>query len=95
MGTFRDKDFVGKAIVLDGNTFTGCTFKRCRVIFKGEKATKMVACTFHPKSTLTFKSHAAKTIVFLSDMYHSGAKNRLIVDKQIFASIKRGVRRKN
>jgi hypothetical protein len=32
---YRDKDFVGKRILLDGIDFFSCTFTSCKLVYKG------------------------------------------------------------
>jgi hypothetical protein len=85
-------DFVRKSIVLDGNTFTGCTFKACRIIYKGEQRAKLVACTSDKASKWVIKGSAAKTLAFFSNLYHQGQSGRTMVEQVVFKQIKKGIR---
>jgi hypothetical protein len=66
---FRDKDFAGQEVLLDGNTFTGCTFRSCRVIFRGEKPFTLAACRFKDDARWAFDGPAALTLQALATLY--------------------------
>jgi hypothetical protein len=90
---FRDMDFDGKDITLGANTFTGCTFRNCRVVFDGTPGLKLRANKFKENIQWVFDNHAANTILFLTMMYESeGGGGRELVEGT-FENIRRG--RKN
>jgi len=64
----RDKTFENQEILLDGNVFTGCTFRNCRIVVRGEAGAIVGACTFE-NAKWVLKGPAASTLQFLSQLY--------------------------
>lgn len=86
---YRDKDFNEQEILLDGNTFTGCTFRNCRITYLGEGGFKLEACHFKEGMRWYFDRSAAATLNFLAMAYHSmGEGGRELVEKT-FEDIRR------
>ncbi len=82
----RNEQFSDKAVHLDGQVFTGCTFRRCRLIFEGTAPTTLVnndigECRFE------FAGPALLTLDFLRGLYRAGG--RQVVD-DILQSIRSG-----
>ena len=87
---FRDQDFTGQEVTLDGNTFTGCTFRNCRVVSKALAPSKLSACHFKENIQWTLDGPAALTIDFLTNIYHGmGEGGRQLVERT-FDNIRRG-----
>jgi hypothetical protein len=86
---FRDKDLSGQDVPLDGNIFTGCTFRNCRVIFRAEAPFSLVECRFEEDVDWLFGGLAPATIEFLTAMYHTRGKAGQQVVEQLFDQIRR------
>lgn len=84
---FRDKDFDGEDLQLDGNRFTGCTFRRCRLEFRGTTGVNIVACTFGENNTWALNGAAGTTCNYLSMMYRAGGQ---AIVEGIFTAIREG-----
>lgn len=65
---FKDQD-----IVLDGNTFTECTFTNCRLSYSGVLPVSMVSNRFD-NCKWGFLGPAAATLNFMTALYHGGGK---------------------
>ena len=87
---YRDRDFSGQDVLLDGNVFTGCTFRNCRVIFRAEQSFELVACSFNDDVQWTFDGSATATINFLTALYHSRGETGRQVVEDLFEQIRRG-----
>jgi hypothetical protein len=87
---FRDQDFTGQEVTLDGNTFTGCTFRNCRVVFKAIAPCQMSACHFKENIEWALEGPAALTIDVLTSLYHGmGEGGRQLVERT-FDNMRRG-----
>ena len=73
--TFRDE-----SVELTGNRFHGCTFERCKLVYRGD-----ISPTFHDNqfidSVFMFADSAMRTIYFLSNIYHAGPGGREVVEE--------------
>lgn len=86
---FRDQDFTGQDVALDGNTFTGCTFRDCRMIFRAESPVTLGANHFKENVKWVFDGPAMLTIDFLRGLYHGlGEGGRKLIE-QTFQDIRR------
>lgn len=91
---YRDMDFEARKITLDGNTFTGCTFRNCEIIFRGTDGPPLtlVACHFKEAVQWVFDGAASRTLNFLTSMYRNGGEDgRRMVD-DLFENVRRGDR---
>ncbi len=82
----KNEQFSDKAVHLDGQAFTECTFRRCRLIFGGTAPTTLVNndigdCRFE------FDGPALLTLTFLQALYRAGGRE--VVDG-ILQSIRSG-----
>ena len=84
---FRGRTFQNEDVTLDGNSFENCTFRNCRVIFRGSAATNLVGNQFGEGVNWVFDGPAALTIAFLSALYRGGAKELV---EQTLENIRRG-----
>jgi hypothetical protein len=87
---YRDRDFTNESVVVDGNTYTGCTFRDCTLIYRGGELPRMLTNTIAGMLMLKFEDAAERTIQMLGATYSGmGPIGRQIVDAAI-ANIRRG-----
>jgi hypothetical protein len=86
MAIHRRVTFNNARIVLDNETYEGCTFDGCTVVYSAKGPYQMSNCAFN-NSPFTFDGSAAMTLKFLSDIY----KMNPAMVEGIFAQIKQGV----
>ena len=66
---FRDQPIEDQDVdYVDGNVFTGCTFRRCRFVFRGTDSVVISVCRL-VDCTWKAGGPAGNTIKFLSEMY--------------------------
>lgn len=70
-GTFKNRSFFDKSIVLDGSSFRDCVFSKCAMIYSGGEVPALSGCRFDD-CAWQFGGEAANTIGFLSGMYQGG-----------------------
>jgi len=83
---FEESVFENADILLDGNEYAGCTFRRCRLIFGGSASVGMkdnllVECSW------IFTGAAERTLAFMSALYGGGATELI---EQTFGAIRTG-----
>jgi hypothetical protein len=86
----RDKDFVDQDVHLDNNTFTGCTFRNCRLIYSGEGAVELSVCNFDEESQWLLGGAAVRTLDYLTMLYHTPGKTGRKLIEEMFEKIRRG-----
>jgi len=69
---FQNQQFSEVNVELDFNSFVGCTFSKCKLIYRGLspvtlKDNNLNDCTYK------FDGPAAQAVAFLRDLYASGA----------------------
>ena len=79
---YRNQSFTRERISLAGNVFHQCRFEQCELIFDGSRSptffdNEFVDCVF------VFSEDAARTLYFLSNIFHAGAGGRQIVGKML------------
>jgi hypothetical protein len=84
----QNESFKDQRIELSGNSFHGCTFERCELVYRGDPSPTFQDNEFID-SVFLFTDSAIRTIYFLSNMYHTGAGGREVVEKT-FDDIRRG-----
>ena len=76
---FQSQTFRNESVELSGNRFHGCTFEKCKLIYRGD-----ISPTFKDNqfidSVFEFADAAMRTIYFLSRMYHAGNGGREVVE---------------
>jgi hypothetical protein len=87
----RDTTFRRGEVVLDGDTFIGCSFLECRLVFYSSKPCYLAGCTFDQVAWRVYGS-AAETFNFLARLYHSGGEEGRRLVEDTFDSIRRGLR---
>jgi len=70
----QNQRFEGVTISLDGGSFYGCTFERCKLDFRGLLPVILDACQFN-NCTWEFGGPAANTVGFLSALFKAGARD--------------------
>jgi hypothetical protein len=76
---YDNQSFRDESVELSGNRFHGCTFERCKLVYRGD-----ISPTFHDnhfiESVFVFADAAMRTIYFLSNIYHAGPGGREVVE---------------
>ena len=89
MGEFREQIFEGQSIILDGNRFTGCTFRNCVLRFSAASAADLRANHFEDVR-FEFEGSAAMTLGFLAALYRDGGGFEQIVEST-FENVRSGM----
>jgi len=67
---YDNQSFKDQTVELSGNRFHGCTFERCKLVYRGD-----ISPTFNDnhciESAFVFADAAIRTIYFLSNIYHA------------------------
>ena len=72
-----------KPEIIDGNQYDGCTFDRCKVIYRGGALPSIENCSFND-CTWHFEESAERTLVFLRMLYHGmGEGGAALVDSAL------------
>jgi hypothetical protein len=81
MATYKDQQFSGEPVEMDGSTFEGCTFTKCNLIYRGSTPPGLSGCRFED-CAWEFDDAAGRTIAFLRGLYHGmgDAGRRLVED---------------
>jgi hypothetical protein len=87
---YRDQDFDGQEVLLDGSIFTGCTFRNCRLVFKAMAPVGMSACHFKENVQWAFDGPAALAVEFMAAMYHGCGEGGRKLIEETFNEIRRG-----
>ena len=74
MDKTKDKTYDKANETVDGKIYEDCNFKQCTLIYKGGELPQMTRCNF-TNCDWQFQEGAARTLVFMSNLYHGGAKN--------------------
>jgi hypothetical protein len=77
---FNDTIFEDTGVDLDGHSFVGCTFNRCRVMYSGGNFVDLKVNTFRD-CFWEFKGPAAHTLQFLRALYHGCGGGRELVEQ--------------
>lgn len=81
----QNQKFENLTITLDGGTFHGCTFTRCRLRFYGMALPDLGGNSFDD-CEWDFVGHAGDTIAFLQVLYHDQGGAPLI--EKVLAAIR-------
>ena len=68
MADYLGKDFVNATEVMDGNTYTQCTFNDCRLVFRGGEIPIFAGCRLD-RCIWLWEDAALRTIGFLRGIY--------------------------
>ena len=67
MTDYTGHTFQGGRVALDGNSFKGCTFDGCELVYSGGIPPALSGCSFS-NFNMRFEGAAANTIAFLKAM---------------------------
>ena len=87
MATHVGEQFNNVHVVLDGEQFSGCTFTRCRIVYRAATPATIAGNTFDACG-YEFEGPAANTIHFLRDLYHATGPQGPKLIEQVFESIR-------
>jgi hypothetical protein len=65
--------FNHETVALDGELFSGCEFRECRLVFRGGEPPKFDDCTFDA-CDWRFEGAAANTLAHLKEVWAAGGK---------------------
>jgi len=65
--------FTHETVALDGASFAGCEFRKCRLVYSGGEAPRFDGCKFD-HCDWRFEGPAALTLEHLKAMWGAGAK---------------------
>ncbi len=82
MAMIEKQTFKNQEVVLDGNTYTACTFDNATLVFQGGDAPSFNKCTFR-NIKVQLKGQAAATTGYLGVLYRSGLPDEVedVLDK--------------
>ena len=66
---YRDRDFSGKTVELDGNQFVNCRFYDCKLMFFATAPVSFDQCVFN-ECDWSFEGPADIMLSFLTALYH-------------------------
>lgn len=89
MAEYRDQTFEFDEVTLDGNTFTGCTFKNSVLVYGASGPLNFAANTVDVDVGFHFEKHAQWTLEFLQGIYRSGEGGKKFVEA-VFDAIRSG-----
>ncbi len=70
---YSNQPFTNEPINLDDNTYIGCTFSHCEIIYSGGAIPTLTNNSFSDCSW-TFDGAAARTLAFMAALYTGGGK---------------------
>ena len=70
----HDATFADTVIDLDGSSYTGCSFERCRIRYGGGDL-KVLSVNRFNHCNFEFVGPAQNTLAFLKGLYHGGGKD--------------------
>lgn len=70
---FHDQTFEQQNVDLDDNVYTGCTFRGCKIIFRGTGDDFQLRANHFDGCTFELQGPAAKTVDFMRKLYQGGA----------------------
>jgi hypothetical protein len=75
----ENKTFENQDVLLDGSSFTSCTFKRCAIIYRGTGKVQLKGNNF-TDCQWRFDGEAGATLQYLAFMHAQGGEFRDIVE---------------
>jgi hypothetical protein len=86
---YVDQEFEGSRVVIDGNDYERCRFRRCTIVFTGWDGVSLDDCDF-TDCTWVFEDAAATTIDFLRALEQGAANADNNLFDLVVAAIKDG-----
>lgn len=71
--------FKGQRLVIDGESYEGCTFENCTLVYRGAALPAFNRCTFNPPR-FTFEDEADNTLSFLKSLAADPGMRHVIRD---------------
>jgi len=87
---FDKKQFKNEEVRLDGNTFLGCAFDNCNMVYGGGPPPTMIDCSLNGV-TWSFTEAASNSVRFMRAIYHGMGEGGKKVIEQTFANIRENV----
>lgn len=69
----NEVSFTQETVTLDGEAFTDCEFRKCRLVYSGGEAPSFARCRFD-NCDWRFEGPAARTLEHLKAVWSAGAK---------------------
>ena len=86
---YENRTFENKLIQLDGNQYISCIFQSCTLQYGGFGDVKLEGCQFN-KCSWSFISAAARTVQFMSSLYHGAGEGGKDLIEKTFNNIREG-----
>ena len=87
---YREEIFENETVELDGNTFTGCTFRNCVLMFEATAPPNLAANHFHENVVFAFKGCATALPHLLTMLYQRGGEGGRKLVEDLFDAIRDG-----
>jgi hypothetical protein len=88
MAKHAHEEFSDRTVTLDDTIYENCKFERCRIVYSGGERMGLVGCRFS-QCTFEFGDAAARTIQFLTALYHDMGPDGAAIVEQTFNNIRR------
>jgi hypothetical protein len=75
MAQYKNQTFKQQTLVLDGNSFEGCEFQSCTLVFNGVSEVSLTGSQIKD-CRWSFDGPAARTLQFMQALYQSGGGGR-------------------
>lgn len=82
----KNYTFDSESVLMDYHLFTGCTFRRCRLVYCGYSPVQFEGCRFDD-CRWEFSGPAAATLHLLSSFNHAGGEMGKLIVKQALGII--------
>lgn len=86
----ENRSFQDEQVVLDGNTYTNCTFRRCVMVYSATSEMSLTNCRLEGVEW-AFDGPAARVLSFLHATYQGGRDGEEFV-RAIFRNFKKPLR---
>ena len=86
----ENQTFANERITLDSNSYTGCTFRKCVLVYSGVSEMSLTSCRFEDVEW-EFTGPAARVLSFLHATYQNGRDGEEFV-RAIFRNFKKPLR---
>jgi hypothetical protein len=87
----NDQTFTDIQVVLDGSTFTNCTFVRCELIFSGLLPASLSGNRFDAGCRWSLTGPALNTLRFMNTLHRAGGGTRTLIENA-FESIRGNIK---
>ena len=77
-----------RMVTLDGDIYEECRFARCKIVYKGGEVVGLIGCHF-TDCNFEFADAAARTIQFLTSLYHNMGPDGAALVERTFDNIRR------